>query len=347
FPQQALRIEELTSLSADALRKDSYCHQDTMSMVLVLEDIDTPSRTTSVRGTWTGACERLSWMTYSFLDATSVVWTIPGQAAGGFSDAVAYASGWADNYQIGTVRLNIVGENADVWVDNFTINGSRLAERALDWNPGAHLALPKALGIQGDGFVSHIQFPEEQLAYSGDGATLLTPDDNNQIRVRVTPYFDGVESAHGWVGQDGNYAKDPEYSSSAGERNGYSSILNVRFFDHFAGNHLPNALLEHVGNGVYETSIQLPNDFAGGAYTVVVNDNYPKNGAGSGSSNSEDNRGSYYFLMKEILLSAGGAATAPLADAMDTPSAFVNTDASGASRGYEGPRSLVIIQPAQ
>jgi hypothetical protein len=350
FPQLNLKLADLASLSTDLYIAQGSCGVNGPRYIMVAEDLNDTTRTLEVAATWTGPCATAQWSTLNFKDGSKVRLSIDGRlSSGDWDDAARELDAWAPAYRLRVVRLNYVGANDDVWVDNAHINNMVLRERPLDWSPAASVPNP---GKTGDGFVANIQFPAQQYAVAEDGVVVLTPDSHNQIKVRVRPYLDGhADAATGaWTGQDGLY--EPGYDYNQASSGGYPEILNVAFYANggLAGGSGTLSAgrdtgLTNVGNGWYEGVITLPAGFQGGAYTVVVNDNYPRP---FGPNNSADNRASYFFLAKELLLRGGDASVAPVADLMDSPAALAPaapTGAAGYSRGYEGPRSPVVIAP--
>ncbi len=355
FPQVNLQVADLDRLQFTVLYdQGSVCGAGSPRFVLLLKNA--AGITQHAVGRWdSGACQSDRWHVVDFVDGTDTSWSFGGATGLSLTQLHDHASSWSPDYFIDILRINADDVGQSMWLDNEYVNEAALSERFQDFSLESQTP-PAALG---DGFTGLIRFPQSDVTVAGDGAVILVPDANNKIVVTVTPFFDGREQADGsWGERTGNYAVDPEYDQPGGQHNGYEGILNVAFFDHITGNHLyvgrlPDQPFRHVRNGQYRAALKLPSGFLGGVYTVVLNDNYPDCGPGTGADNSDDNRGSYFFLPKDLLLSAsgsapgvGGARFAPVADALDTPSALVGPDPiTGTMRGYEGPRTPVVIMP--
>ncbi len=373
YVQDQLQINDLDNLSTYYYPRNGKCDEIGSPYYWLVMSNNSGTLTRDVFVRWTSNCGKASWRLLNFL-GNKVSWT-PGHIA--FDQAVAptrkaFHQAAVDelgaDYRVETIRLVQENSAAEAWIDGMRINSLTLNERAQDWSPSSQV--PAAL-VQADGFVAHIEFVDEQMTIDGNGAVILNPDSNGQIKVRVTPYRDGNRdfASNAAIGQDHIY--------SVGDMDPNDLIL--AFYDVSGQNSLTFQSNPEMrppvptGDGQsYDFVVNIPSGFSGGAYTVVASD--------IGEHDiSYDNRGSYYFLGKELLLGQGGAQTAHLADLMDTPEQFLHIDdsnvrtspdmlmdcqpaASGhiadqqddmlcynyynsSRRGYEGPRSPIVIPP--
>ena len=373
YVQDHLQINQLSNLSTYYYPRNGKCSEiGSPYFWLVMKSSDgTDTRDAFVR--WTGDCGKANWRQLHFTGQKSS-WS-PGHIA--FNQTVAptrkdfhqaAVEELGADYRIETIRLVQENSSAETWVDGMRINSMTLNERAQDWSPASQV--PAAL-VQADGFVALIEFPDEQMSINGNGAVIVNPDNAGRIKVRVTPYRDGNRDFAS------NAPVDQDHSYVVGGMDANDLIL--AFYDVSGQNSLTFQSNPEMrppvpsGDGQsYDFVVDIPAGFSGGAYTVVVSD--------IGEHDiSYDNRGSYYFLGKELLLSQGGSDAAHLADLMDTPEQFLHIDdsnvhtspdqlmgcepaASGhiadqqddmlcynyynsARRGYEGPRSPIVIPP--
>ena len=374
FPQADVQLDDLTALNVDYLPENSDCDSGEAPRFWVVAQSADGAASRDVFVDWTFKCKQNQWRTLEFLTRNSARtdWSDYGMAVpladrdqAGYHSALVGALG--DDYRIEVIRLvheNSAG-NTRAWLDNVTVNAQQMRERVQDFSPASQVPETASLG---DGFVARVAFPDEQVSVSGDGATVLQPGPSGQIRINFTPYFDGrVHWRTGeLVGRNGIYQTDGAYDTDD---------LQVAFYDASGQqsmtfqNHPELRAIVPSGDGQsYDVTLQLPADFAGGVYTVVVSDILDQ-------GNSYDNRASYYFLGKELLLANGGATLAPVADTMDTPEQLLHFSAAGVQlpvvsllgcepegpigaqddvcgnyynggrRGYEGPRSPVVILP--
>ncbi|ORE89139.1 hypothetical protein ATO7_04650 [Oceanococcus atlanticus] len=373
YVQDALQVADLDNLSAYYYPRNGNCAGLGTPYFWVIMSNSAGTQTRDAFVKWTGQCSQGVWRELNYL-GRKAEWA-PGHIM--FDRAVnatredLHAAALEDlgpDYQITTIRFVQESPQAEVWVDGIRINHLSLNERLQDWSPTSQV--PAAL-VQSDGFVSLIEFPKEQLSVDGTGAVVLIPDANGRIVANVTPYLDGDRD------YKTNQSIDQDHVYETGGVSPNDLILS--FYDvsgqqSFTFTSNPELRPPVVlGDGVtYKFVLDLPAGFSGGLYTVVathIGDH----------GNSYDNRGSYYFLGKELLLKNGGADVAHIADLMDTPEQFLHVDDSNIRfspedllgckpspsgdiadqqsevfcypyynsfrRGYEGPRSPVVIVP--